>query len=107
MSPTQSALVIPERYSSFKLTQIPVYTPGPGQLLIKIHAGALNPADWKIQKNILESDTIKYPVIPGLDRAGEVLEVGKGVEGFEKGDRVCVPSTLDWPNAHTYFLVSR
>lgn len=87
MSRTQTALVIPERFGAFKLAQVPVYIPGPGQLLIKAHAVALNPGDWKGHKYAPEL-LKEYPVILGMDRAGEVVEVGEGVEGFIKGDRV-------------------
>ena len=59
--------------------------PGPGQVLVKIHAAALNPVDWKIR----ESGRIeKYPAILGLDAAGTVEEIGDGVDGFKNGDRV-------------------
>lgn len=88
MSQTQSALVISERFGAFKVAQVPTYTPGPGQLLIKIYAGAINPADWLLQKQAPEQFFKEYPVILGLDRAGEVVEIGEGVTGFEKGDRV-------------------
>ena len=60
--------------------------PGPGQLLIKIHAAALNPLDWKIRAYGLYVE--KYPAILGCDASGTVEEIGEGVNEFEKGDRV-------------------
>ena len=60
--------------------------PPPGELLIKIHATGLNPVDWMVRDyNIIIKD---YPAILGAEAAGTVEEVGEGVHGFQKGDRV-------------------
>ncbi|KAI5115304.1 hypothetical protein M0805_005593 [Coniferiporia weirii] len=59
---------------------------GPGELVVKIHATALNPVDWKIRAyNFIVE---KYPTVLGLESSGTVEEVGEGVKGFAKGDRV-------------------
>ncbi|KAI5120695.1 hypothetical protein M0805_007658 [Coniferiporia weirii] len=60
--------------------------PGPGELVVKIHATALNPVDWKIRARNFFVE--KYPVILGSDSSGTVEEVGESVQGFAKGDRV-------------------
>ncbi|KAF9527423.1 GroES-like protein [Crepidotus variabilis] len=91
---TQAALVIPEHLSPLKIIQIPIYTPDRGELLVKIHAAALNPADWKIQTEEYLECMDKFPVVIGLDRAGEVVQVGEGVQGFKKGDRIVTPSAF-------------
>jgi len=58
------------------------------EVLVKIYAAALNRAD-------LLQRAGKYPSPPGcpewmgLEIAGVVLEVGKNVSSFKKGDRVC------------------
>ena len=65
----------------------PIPTPGPGELLIKLHASAFNPVDqyiWQFNVDFVE----KYPVVLGFDGAGEVVETGDNVSGFVKGDRV-------------------
>ncbi|KIH89726.1 zinc-binding protein oxidoreductase [Sporothrix brasiliensis 5110] len=67
----------------------PYTAPGPGQIVVKNHAVAINPVDWCLQVlGQFVLTFIKYPMVPGGDLAGEVVEVGKGVEGFHVGDRV-------------------
>ncbi|KAJ3979702.1 GroES-like protein [Lentinula detonsa] len=82
----QKALLLEKAKGSFVVSTVPILKPGPGQLSIKVVAAALNPVDWKIQAwDIIIKE---YPVILGTDIAGDVEEVGEGVEGFSKGDKV-------------------
>lgn len=67
-----------------------------GEVLIKIHATALNPADWKIQDMGFLS---VFPGVLGTDLAGEVDTVGAGVTTFKKGDRVFVSFEI-WSPPH-------
>lgn len=83
---TQKALVLPAKCADYVIRSIPVSRPSPGQLLVKIHAAALNPIDWKIQKR--GAYITEYPVILGSDIAGTVEALSMGVEGFSIGDRV-------------------
>ena len=65
----------------------PAPEPGPGEVLVRIRASALNYRDLL---TILdpESRAIPYPRIPNSDGAGEVLALGPGVTRFAPGDRV-------------------
>ena len=49
---------------------------------------AINPVDWKIQTDGDFFPEDKYPFILGEDCAGVVEEVGEGVKGLGRGDRV-------------------
>ena len=66
--------------------------PGDGDVLVKVHAASVNPKDWKL--NLLLARAAPpvgrrfVPPLFGDDLAGEVVEVGANVEGFEIGDRV-------------------
>jgi NADPH:quinone reductase-like Zn-dependent oxidoreductase len=60
---------------------------GPDELIVKNRAVAINPVDWKIQRQTVRFP-ISYPAILGEDLAGTVLEVGKDVKCFKKGDTV-------------------
>lgn len=63
--------------------------PATGELLVKIYATALNPLDWKTRAYNLSYVT-EWPAVLGSDAAGVVEELGEGVTGFEKGDKVLV-----------------
>ncbi|EME38465.1 hypothetical protein DOTSEDRAFT_57543 [Dothistroma septosporum NZE10] len=60
--------------------------PDPEQVVIKNHAIAINPVDWKIQDYGLFIQS--WPTVLGTDVAGEIVEVGSNVTKFKKGDRV-------------------
>ncbi len=85
---TQKALLVPEEKAPWKLVHDwPVPTPGPTDLLVKVIAAAINPADWKIQ-TYGAPFIQEYPFLGGLDGSGIVEEVGPAVKGFVKGDKV-------------------
>ncbi|KAJ4360551.1 uncharacterized protein N0V89_001116 [Didymosphaeria variabile] len=56
------------------------------EVLIRNHAVAINPVDYKIQDTGVL--VCEWPYILGEDIAGEVVEVGSAVTSFQKGDRV-------------------
>ncbi|KAJ7504963.1 chaperonin 10-like protein [Mycena galericulata] len=95
----QKALIIKEAGAPFTLETFPVPKPSAGQILIKIQATALNPIDWKQQKYGFMIE--KYPAVLGWDIAGDVEELGEGVQGYSKGDRVF--SAGFWPNEMSAF----
>lgn len=64
-------------------------TAGPGQILVDVRAAGVNPVDTTFRSGAHPlSKSLKLPWTPGIDAAGEVIEVGAGVEGFGVGDRV-------------------
>ncbi|VVD28974.1 zinc-dependent alcohol dehydrogenase family protein [Paraburkholderia dioscoreae] len=69
--------------------EVPDPKPGPGQLLIQIHACGVCRTDLHLVDHELEHP--KQPVIPGHEIVGTVAGLGAGVTGFAVGDRVGVP----------------
>ena len=71
-----------------QMGEAPDPVPGPGELLARVHATALNRLD------LLQREG-RYPLPPGapdtlgVEMAGEVTGWGDGVTGFSRGDRVC------------------
>lgn len=112
-----------------KPRQVPMPTPGEGEVLIRVHAAGVNRPDALQRAG-------QYPLkpgmnpIPGLEVAGEVVALGKGVSEFIVGDKVCaltngggyaqycvtpagqtlpIPEGMDWVQAaavpETFFTV--
>jgi NADPH:quinone reductase-like Zn-dependent oxidoreductase len=74
--------------ASLKYVEIPVPLLGKNEVLVKVEAASINPADWKIQKGMLRPFLPKFPCIPVTDVAGEVAEVGSSVREFKVADKV-------------------
>lgn len=65
--------------------EVPEPTPGPGELLVRVHATALNRADLAQRRGAYPRPDTN---IAGLEAAGEVVGMGEGVTGFAVGERV-------------------
>jgi threonine dehydrogenase-like Zn-dependent dehydrogenase len=75
-----------------ELKQVPVPTPGHGQVLLRVRASTICGSDLRaIYREHLGHGPEAYQgVIGGHEPAGEVVEVGPGVESLQNGDRVAV-----------------
>jgi putative PIG3 family NAD(P)H quinone oxidoreductase len=62
--------------------------PGMGEVLVKVHAAGLNGADMHQLAGIYPAPPGSPQDIPGLELAGEVVNLGPGAERFQVGDRV-------------------
>lgn len=68
---------------------LPMPEVGDNDVLVEIHAAAVNPVDWKIRKGFLQQRIqFAFPLVLGWDVAGVVKETGKNVTRFQKGDAV-------------------
>ncbi|MDQ6607257.1 MAG: zinc-binding dehydrogenase [Actinomycetota bacterium] len=95
-------------------------TPGSGEVLVRVKAAGLNGADMMQRRGHYPAPPGAPQDIPGLELAGEVIELGPGAMRFEPGDRVMgivagggqaelatvhervlmpAPENLDWPAA--------
>ncbi|CAK9782629.1 GroES-like protein [Cutaneotrichosporon oleaginosum] len=101
------ALVLTPSTRSVTLTFVPTPKPGPGEVLIKVHAIALNPIDsLYVLDPVAETDRVI-----GTDFAGTVAELGEGVRNRKVGDRVAgfvqgACSTNDRPGCFAEYVVS-
>jgi NADPH2:quinone reductase len=94
--------------------------PGSGEVLVRVRAAGLNGADMMQRRGLYPAPPGSPAEIPGLELAGEVVELGPGAQRFEVGDRVmsivggggqaelatvhervlmAVPEALSWPEA--------
>ncbi|MES2072092.1 MAG: zinc-dependent alcohol dehydrogenase family protein [Pseudomonadota bacterium] len=87
-TPSMRALVLENYGDSFISSTIARPRPGPGEVLVRIHASGVNPLDTKIRSgNAAHAKTV-LPAILGIDLAGVVEAVGPGAGGFKPGDEV-------------------
>jgi len=69
------------------LEEVPDPSPAPGEVLVRLHASALNHLDVWIRKGL---PSVPKPRILGADGAGVVAALGDGVSGLELGERVVI-----------------
>ncbi|MGD9560804.1 MAG: NAD(P)H-quinone oxidoreductase [Pyrinomonadaceae bacterium] len=62
--------------------------PSARQVLVRVRAAGLNRADLLQRRGLYPPPEGYSPNIPGLEFAGEVVEMGNDVSGFQPGDRV-------------------
>ena len=72
---------------SLQLAEVPDPVPGDEELLLRVHASALNRADILQRLGGYPPQPGASPIL-GLELAGEVIAAGDRVRGFEVGDRV-------------------
>ncbi|GGV42194.1 NADP-dependent oxidoreductase [Streptomyces griseoflavus] len=62
---------------------------GPDAVLVKVRAAAVNPVDWKCREGYLDAILpAVFPVVPGWDVSGVVVQPGPAVPEFSVGDEV-------------------
>jgi NADPH:quinone reductase len=103
-----------------RVEERPDPVPGKGEVLVAVHAAGVNGADIHQRKGRYPAPPGSPQDIPGLELAGEVVELGEGALRFAVGDRVMavvggggqaelallheraampVPDVLAWPEA--------
>jgi NADPH:quinone reductase len=108
------------RDKQLRVEEHPDPTPGAGEVLVRVRAAGLNGADIHQLRGNYPAPPGAPQDIPGLELAGEAVELGTGARRFEVGDRVMaivagggqaelavvhertltrVPENLSWPEA--------
>jgi NADPH:quinone reductase len=72
------------------LTDWPVPEPGPGEVRVRIIATPINPSDLLYVRGDYSGVDARFPAPVGFEGAGRVDAIGRGVDGFAKGQRVVV-----------------
>jgi len=99
--PTEMKTLRVQRYGEpaevLQVDVVPVPTPRAGQIRIRVHACALNPADWAVCQGFIP---LPPPRGIGFDVSGTVDAIGEGVTGVSIGDLVFgVPDYIGYPTA--------
>ncbi|MEA5154834.1 NADP-dependent oxidoreductase [Raineyella sp.] len=85
-----------------RLTDLPLPKVGPGEVLVRVRAAAVNPVDWKLMKGGLDAlMDVRFPVVPGWDVAGVVERVGIDVPEYAVGDEVFGYARKDYVHGGT------
>ena len=78
---------------------------GPGDLLIKVQAAGVNPADTQFRRGDYRAFApLRLPFIPGWDLAGTVVSAGPGASGFQFGDRVFAMADMGRDGAYAQYV---
>lgn len=83
------AMLFQEVGKPLRSVRVPVPEPGPGEVLLKVHACGICRTDLHIVDGELTEPAL--PLIPGHQIVGSVAKLGDGVERFREGTRVGVP----------------
>jgi propanol-preferring alcohol dehydrogenase len=89
MGETMRAMVLEAPGSRLALRERPIPRPGPGQVLVRVHACGVCRTDLHVVDN--ELPDIPYPIVPGHEIVGEIAEIGEGVESLKLGERIGIP----------------
>lgn len=92
------------------LKDVPRPVPGDDEILVRVYAAGVNPADAKIREGKAFASLYRdpFPLILGWDASGVVEEVGKNVTTFKPGDAVF--GMIGFPyegGAYGEFIVAR
>lgn len=84
----------------FKEADLPEPEIGGKEVIVEVHAVAVNPIDWKIRAGYLQ-DYLPFdlPIVFGWDVSGVVRSVGAQVTDFSAGDKVLGRADLRKPGA--------
>jgi len=86
---TMRAFAVDEFGATGSMHQLPITKPGPGEILVAVHAAGVNTMDplyfAGVLKDYMEH---RFPLVPGIDFAGVVEGIGPDVDSFAAGDKV-------------------
>jgi NADPH:quinone reductase-like Zn-dependent oxidoreductase len=85
----------PTGIDGIDLIDLPDPRPAWGEVVVRVRACALNYRDLGIIRGGYYRND-KLPIIPLSDMAGEIAELGDGVDGWKVGDRVTANFVRDW-----------
>lgn len=79
--------------NTVQFTDLPDPKAGPGEVVVEVKASGICHTDFEVLKD--NYGTGAFPVVPGHEYAGVVVEVGSGVTEVKTGDRVAVDPNLE------------
>ena len=86
------AWVLDESPGEYRLGEVELGGPGPGEVRVDLVASALNHMDLWLRQGLPKPG--RLPMVPGCDGAGVVGAVGEGVTRWQPGDEVVINPSL-------------
>ncbi|MGB3701483.1 MAG: zinc-dependent alcohol dehydrogenase family protein [Anaerolineales bacterium] len=86
---TMRAMVLEKPGTALNLREVPLPSPGPDQILLKVHACGVCRTDLHILDGELNHP--KLPLIMGHQIVGRLVDKGENVRRFRSGERIGVP----------------
>lgn len=80
--------MLDESPGDYRLGEIQLGPPGPGEVRVEVVASAVNHMDLWLGRGLPKPATL--PMVPGCDGAGVVVETGPGVVRWVQGDEVVI-----------------
>lgn len=88
--------------------RLPKPRPGPGEILVRVAASGVNPADWLVRSGRFRLGIdLTRPFVPGADIAGVVEVTGPGVTTLRPGDAVVAMNPVRASGACAEFVRCR
>ena len=87
-----------------RLAEVPDPSPGPGQVVARVEAAGLNFIDVYHRTGLYPNP---LPLVPGMEGAGVVTQVGPGVAAWREGDRVAWTGILGSYAGHVLLPADR
>ena len=86
---------------------VPRPKPGPGEVLVRVHATTMNPFDCAVRAGYMgQYFNYTFPLILGTDVSGVVEEVGDGVTDISAGDIVYTRAGIYRDGAHAEYVLA-
>lgn len=89
-------------YDQLKIREFPTPIPGKGEVLIRVHACGINFADCLVRMGVYQSakEFVGWPITPGFEIAGTILQIGPDVTKFAVGQKVIAISLFGGYSSH-------
>jgi len=92
----------------FRYEEIPQPQIKEDEVLVEVHAASVNPVDWKQRKgNHKLFLKASFPIVPGYDISGRIVECGIKVSNFKEGDEVFCRLTNRFGGAFAEYAAAR
>lgn len=92
--------------AQFEIADVPIPSPGPGQVLIRVESAGVNFSDVKRRRGDIYPFDTEFPYVPGGEIAGAIVGHGAGVDSPPIGTKVLALAGANGYGGYAQFAVS-